>query len=59
MYLSLLSISHFHFPFGSFYFTIVMEKLYIQDLSAPRAESFEPPPSEYPIHTSTYSSALL
>jgi hypothetical protein len=36
-----------------------MEKLYIQDLSAPRAESFEPPPSEYPIHTSTYISALL
>jgi hypothetical protein len=31
-----------------------MEQLSIQDLSAPRAESFEPPPSEHPIHTSSY-----
>jgi hypothetical protein len=31
-----------------------MEKLSIQDLSAPRAKSFEPLPSGHPIHTSSY-----
>jgi hypothetical protein len=31
-----------------------MEQLSIQDLSDPRAKSFEPPPSEHPINTSSY-----